>query len=83
MESITRVAEVAIRCVRAEPSSRPSASEVAGELKQASKLQEDNASISTSGDIVIESKDLQAGPIVDHTMLHYVIEILGRASWVT
>lgn len=65
MESITRVAEVAIRCVRAEPSSRPSASKVVGELKQASKLQEDKASISTPGDIVIEIKDLQACPIMD------------------
>ena len=65
IESVTRVAKVAIRCVRAEPSSRPSVSEVVAELKEAIKLLEDDASTSISGDTGIESKDLQAGPIMD------------------
>jgi len=65
MESITRVINVAIRCVHAERSSRPSVSEVVTELKEAIKLLEDNASTSILGDTGIESKDLQAGPIMD------------------
>jgi serine/threonine protein kinase len=65
MESVTRVAKVAIRCVRAEPSSRPSVSEVVAELKEAIKLLEDDASTSISGDAGMESNDLQASPIMD------------------
>jgi len=55
MKSITLVAKVAMRCVQADPSSRPSASEVVEQLKQAVKI-ENKASISE--EIVIESGDL-------------------------
>jgi hypothetical protein len=57
MKSINLVAKVAMRCVQAEPSFRPSASEVVVELKNAMK-HEDKASISIS-----ETNDLLAGPI--------------------
>jgi hypothetical protein len=55
MKSITLVAKVAMRCVQADPSSRPSASEVVGQLKQAVKI-ENKASISE--EIGVESGDL-------------------------
>jgi hypothetical protein len=57
MKSINLVAKVAMRCVQAEPSFRPSVSEVVVELKNAMK-HEDKASISIS-----ETNDLLAGPI--------------------
>jgi hypothetical protein len=43
LKSITRVAKVAMRCVQAEPSLRPSVTEVVRELKKAMKI-EDKAS---------------------------------------
>ena len=41
MKSITRVAKLAIRCVQAQPSSRPNISEVVAELKEATKHDND------------------------------------------
>lgn len=40
IESVTRVAKIAIRCVKAEPFYRPSVSEVVAELTEAMKLEE-------------------------------------------
>lgn len=40
LESVTRVAKIAIRCVKAEPFYRPSVSEVVEELREAMKLEE-------------------------------------------
>jgi hypothetical protein len=40
LKSITRVAKVAIRCVKAEPFYRPSVSEIVAELTEAMKLEE-------------------------------------------
>jgi len=48
LKSITRVAKVAMRCVEAKPSLRPSASEVVRELKKAMKIEE-KASVSFVG----------------------------------
>jgi serine/threonine protein kinase len=62
MISITGVAKVAMRCVRPEPSSRPSVSEVVAELKEAIK-HEDRASVSISEEIGTESSDLLSGPV--------------------
>lgn len=58
MESVTRVAKVAYRCVKAEPSSRPNVREVVAELTEAIKL-EDNDSFPASEHISIETEDLQ------------------------
>jgi hypothetical protein len=46
IKSITRVAKVAIRCVKAEPFYRPSMSEVVAELREALKLEESCSTIS-------------------------------------
>ena len=46
IKSITHVAKVAIRCVKAEPFYRPSMSEVVAELREALKLEESYSTIS-------------------------------------
>eukprot|EP00253_Pinus_taeda_P008326 PITA_08326 len=58
MKSITRVAKVAMRCVEAQPSSRPSVSDVVEELKKALKI-ENEASISE--EIRVEGGDSSKG----------------------
>ena len=40
IKSVTSVAKVAIRCVKAEPFYRPNVTEVVAELKEATKLEE-------------------------------------------
>jgi serine/threonine protein kinase len=62
MISVTAVAKLAMRCVQPEPSSRPSVTEVATELREAIK-HDDRASISISEEIGIESSDLLSDPV--------------------
>lgn len=57
MKSMTRVAKIAMRCVQALPSSRPSVSEVVTELKEAMK-HEDKDCISIAEEIGIHNGDL-------------------------
>lgn len=63
MMSVNLVVKLSMRCVQAEPSWRPSVSEVVEELKNAMKLQEDKASISVAEEIDIVSDDLSGGPM--------------------
>jgi hypothetical protein len=46
IKSLTRVAKVAVRCVKAESSCRPTISEVVAELREAIKLEETYNNIS-------------------------------------
>eukprot|EP00253_Pinus_taeda_P001342 PITA_01342 len=63
MTSITSVAKVAMRCVHAEPWSRPNVSEIVAELKEAIKHEDHRASVSISGEAGIQSSDLSSGPV--------------------
>lgn len=58
MNSIIGVAKLAIRCVQAEPSCRPSIDEVVAKLKEAIKLEKDKDSLIS--EIDIEYEDLGA-----------------------
>eukprot|EP00253_Pinus_taeda_P009510 PITA_09510 len=61
--SITSVAKVAMRCVEAEPSSRPSMSEVVAELKEAIKQEDHRASVSIIEEIGSVCSDVLSGPV--------------------
>eukprot|EP00253_Pinus_taeda_P016197 PITA_16197 len=74
LKSITRVAKVAMRCVEAKPSLRPSVSEVVRELKKAMKIEE-KVSISVAEDIDIKSVDLSVTSV---TALSLSMDWRGR-----
>jgi len=62
LKSIIRVAKVAMRCVEAKPSLRPSVSEVVRELKKGMKIEE-KASVSFSEEIGIDSAERLVTPL--------------------
>lgn len=63
MKSITGIAKVALRCVEAKPSSRPSVSEVVADIKEAIIHEnENNAPLPNPEVIGIECGDLQCMP---------------------
>jgi hypothetical protein len=65
MKSVKRIAKLALRCVKAKPSSRPSMSEVVAEIKLAIVHENDNNdSLPNSEGIGIEYGNLQEGEVL-------------------
>eukprot|EP00253_Pinus_taeda_P015558 PITA_15558 len=58
MKSVSNVAKIAMRCLQALPSRRPTASEVVAELKEAIKVEEDKDGISIAEENGIQNGDV-------------------------
>lgn len=63
MKSITGIAKLALRCVEAKPSSRPSVSEVVADIKEAIIHENENNALFRNPEVIgIECGDLQCMP---------------------
>lgn len=66
IRSIVDFAKLALRCVDAKPSFRPTSSQVVAEIKQVIAHENNNNALPISEEIGIEHGDLQAGPVHLH-----------------
>eukprot|EP01018_Ginkgo_biloba_P020941 Gb_12079 [translate_table: standard] len=58
MESVSHIAKLAMRCVRSEPSSRPTVSEIVIEIREAIRFQNNNNNVAEEIAMVLEGTQL-------------------------